>query len=216
VIVFGLLVKVTGNKLQLYLLTRSKMPFFGTDVLVFWYELVTALLIRVMLLSIPDENTAVLLSLFTAATELMTRTWFFVDYISTGAKERADLGLAGDNRMFRRRGIARVVDGNNDMVVEYVTMAVACAIVVLLPQTGTFDVPTAEVVTYTALARVVGLQVFAEIVVDTFATALEMKGGMAPLHEEYVKSTSAVTVVLQLGGVSTLVTFVIGCLLIAR
>ena len=216
VVLLGLLVKVTGNKLQLYLLSRSKTPFFMMDQMVFMYELVTALLVRVMLLSIPDENTAVLLSLFNAATELMTRTWFFVDYISKGAKQRADLGVVGDSLKFRRRGLARVVDGSNDMVVEYVTMALASAIVVLLSETGVFDVPTAGVVVYAVLARVLGVQVFTEMAIDAFATALEAKDGMVPLHAEYLKGVTASNVASQIATVGVVVSFVLGSLLIAH
>jgi hypothetical protein len=215
VVLLGLMTKVTGNKLQLHLLSRSKTPLFMMDSLVFAYELVTALLVRVMLLSIPDENTAVLLSLFNAATELMTRTWFFVDYISKGSKQRADLGVAGD-RTFRRRGLARVVDGSNDMVVEHVTMALASAIVVLLSETGAFDVPTAGVVVYTVLARVLGVQVFTEMAIDTFATALEAKGGMVPLHAEYLKGVTASNVAVQVVLVGVMVAFVLGSLIVTR
>ena len=216
VVLLGLMTKVTGNKLQLHLLSRSKTPLFMMDSLVFAYELVTALLVRVMLLSIPDENTAVLLSLFNAATELMTRTWFFVDYISKGAKQRADLGVVGDSLKFRRRGLARVVDGSNDMVVEYVTMALASAIVVLLSETGVFDVPTAGVVVYAVLARVLGAQVFTEMAIDAFATALEAKGGMVPLHAEYLKGVTASNVAMQIAAVGAVVAFVLGSLLIAH
>jgi hypothetical protein len=53
---------VAGSKLQLRLLAHSKVPLFLMDASVFANELVTALLIRVMLLSIPDENTAVLMT----------------------------------------------------------------------------------------------------------------------------------------------------------
>jgi hypothetical protein len=215
VVLLGLLIKVTGNKLQLRLISHSKAPLFVMDTSVFGYELVTALLIRMMLLSIPDENTAVLLSLFNAATELMTRTWFFVDYISKGAKQRADLGVWGDKK-FKRRGLARVVDGSNDMVVEYVTMALASAIVVLLSQIGAFDVPTVGVVDYEALARVLGVQVFTEMAIDTFATALEAKGGMVPLHAEYLKGVTVANVAMQVVIVIIMVSFVLGCLVITH
>jgi hypothetical protein len=215
VALFCLLTKVTGNKLQLNLLARSKTPLFFMDSMVFGYELATALLVRVMLLSIPDKNTAVLLSLFNAATELMTRAWFFVGYISKGPKQRAGLGVAGDQK-FRRRGLARVVDGNNNMVVEYVTMALASAIVVLLSETGAFDVPTAGVVVYAALARVLGVQVFTEMAIDTFATALEAKGGMVPLHTDYLKCVTASNVAVQVATVGGVVAFVLGSLVVAR
>jgi hypothetical protein len=50
-----------------------------------------------MLLSIPNQSTAIYLSLFNAVAELMTRSWFFVGYISTGGKQLAGLGREGNS-----------------------------------------------------------------------------------------------------------------------
>ena len=108
------------------------------------------------------------------------------------------------------------MDGSNDMVVEYVTMALASAIVVLLSETGVFDVPTAGVVVYAVLARVLGVQAFTEMAIDTFATALEAKGGMVPLHAQHLKGVTASNVAIQIALVGGSVAFVLGSLIIAR
>jgi hypothetical protein len=131
VLLFSLLVKMGGNKLQLLLLkSLPKAPLWLSNVSVFAYEYATALLVRMMLLSIPSQSTAIYLTLFNAAAELMTRSWFFVGYISTGGKQLA--GLGGDNSTFHRayvrRGQLRVVDGCNAAIVEYITAFVLGAL----------------------------------------------------------------------------------------
>ncbi len=74
VLLLGLLVKMGGSKLQLLLFKNlPKMPLWISNVSVFLYEYATALLVRMLLLSIPDVSTAIYLSLFNAALELMTR-----------------------------------------------------------------------------------------------------------------------------------------------
>ena len=157
----GLQIKVLGNKLQLHLMAKNrKLSLWFSDDMVFFFEFTTALLLRVMLLSIPDEQNALLLSILNVAVELMVRNWFFVDYISKGAKLRAGLGLEDNDhkqQAYRRRGQMRVMDGQNDMVVEYVTMAAAAAMVLLLPQTGVFSVPTGGELEIAKLARVLTL-----------------------------------------------------------
>ena len=120
----GLLTKVSGNKLQIYLLKNSKAPLWFSDLMVFFYEFMTALLIRVMLLTIPDENSAMVLSVLNVTVELMTRAWFFVAYVSKGAKDQKDQSKIHSTKemiskrqwAFMRRGQMRVMDGNNDMV----------------------------------------------------------------------------------------------------
>ena len=78
----GLAIKVLGNKLQLHLIfKRGTIPFWVTDIAVFLYEYVTALLCRLMLLAIPDEQTALLLSVLNCVLELMVRTWCYLGYI---------------------------------------------------------------------------------------------------------------------------------------
>jgi hypothetical protein len=189
VLLLALLVKMGGNKLQLRLLKNiPKVPLWISNVSVFLYEYVTALLVRMLLLSIPSESTAIYLSLLSAALEMMTRAWFCVGYISTGGKELAGLaGLGGgDNstlhRAYVRRGQLRVVDGCNDAMVEYMTMLGAAAIVGMLPATEAFDLPTDEKMAVGSLLRVVGVQIAAELVADTFVFALEAKGGLVPLQ----------------------------------
>jgi hypothetical protein len=201
VLLLALLVKMGGSKLQLLMFkSLPKLPLWMSNCSVFLYEYITALLVRMLLLSIPSESTAIYLTLLNAALELMTRAWFFVAYISTGGKQLA--GLGGDNstshRTYVRRGQLRVLAGSNDAMVEYMTMIGAAVVVGILPATEAFNLPTDEKVALDSLLRVFGVQIAAELVVDTFVFALEAKGGMVPLQLHHWKSVSLGVVCIQL------------------
>jgi hypothetical protein len=217
VLLLALLVKMGGHKLQLQMLKNlPKVPLWFSNISVFGYEYLTALLVRMLLLSIPSENNAIYLSVFNAVLELMTRAWFFVGYISTGGKQLA--GLEGDNsklhRAYVRRGQLRVLAGCNDAMVEYVTMLGAAAVVGILPATEAFDLPTDEKVAFDSLLRVLGVQIAAELVVDTFVFALEAKGGLVPLQLHHWKSMSLAVVCIQLFVGIAGIAFVLGALLL--
>jgi hypothetical protein len=200
VLLLALLVKMGGNKLQLLLLKNlTKKPLWLSNVSVFCYEYIMALLVRMMLLSIPSQSTAIYLSLFNAAVELMTRTWFFVGYISTGGKQLAGFECDNStfNRAYVRRGQLRVIDGCNAAVVEYLTMLGAAAVVSILSGSQAFNLRTHENVAVGSLLKVLGVQIVAELVVDTFVFALEAKGGLVPLQLQHWKSMSLGVVCIQ-------------------
>jgi hypothetical protein len=216
VLLLALLVKLGGNKLQLLMLKNlPNVPLWISNFSVFAYEYATALLVRMLLLSIPSKSTAIYLSLFNAAVEMMTRAWFFVGYISTGGKQLA--GLGGDNstlhRAYVRRGQLRVIAGCNDAMVEYMTMLGAAAVVGMLPATETFDLPT-EKVDLGSLLKVLGVQIAAELAVDTFVFALEAKGGLVPLQLQHWKSMSLSVVCIQIFIAILETAFVLGALLL--
>jgi hypothetical protein len=200
VLLVALVVKMGGIKLQLQLLKNlPKKTLWLSNVSVFCYEYVMALLVRMMLLSIPSQSTAIYLSLFNAAVELMARTWFFVGYISTGGKQLA--GFECDNSTFHcayvRREQLRVIDGCNAAVVEYLTMLGAAAVVGILSGSQAFNLPTHENVVVGSLLKVLGVQVVAELVMDTFVFALEAKGGLVPLQLQHWKTMSLGVVCIQ-------------------
>ncbi len=218
VLLFALLVKMGGNKLQLLMLKNlPKAPLWLSNVSVFAYEYVTALLVRMILLSIPSQSTAIYLALFNAAAELMIRSWFFVGYISTGGKQL--VGLGGDNistfhRAYVRRGQLRVVDGCNAAIVEYMTMLGVAAVVGILSDSKAFNLPTDEDVALDRLGRLLGVQIAVELVVDAYVFALEAKGGLAPLQLQYWKSLSLGEVSIQFFMGITTTAFVLGALLL--
>ncbi len=64
VLLLALLVKMGGNKVQLLLLRKlPKIPLWMSNISVFFYEYLTALLVRMLLLSVPNVSTAIYLSL---------------------------------------------------------------------------------------------------------------------------------------------------------
>jgi len=124
--VLGLLVKVTGNKALLLILNDSVLNSWMQDLILFQYEYSTALLCRILQLSIPNPFAAMLMSLFGADLEMGVRVFFFTDFLKMGLamKERKSKynkekqGLQADRDGFYKRGRMRVQDGSNDMIVE--------------------------------------------------------------------------------------------------
>jgi hypothetical protein len=217
VLLFALLVKIGGNKLQLLMFkNHPKASLWLFNVSVFGYEYVTALLVRMMLLSLPSQSTAIYLTLLNAAAELMTRSWFFVGYISTGGKQLAGLGVDNSafHRAYVRRGQLRVIDGYNAAIVEYMTMLGAAAAVGILSGSEAFNLPTDENVALDRLGRMLGVQIAVELVVDAFVFALEAKGGLVPLQLQYWKSLSLGEVCIQFCVGIAATAFVMGALLL--
>jgi hypothetical protein len=217
VLLLALVVKMGGNKLQLLVIKNlPKVPLWLPNISVFSYVYTTALLVRMMLLSIPSPSTAIYFSLFNAAVELMERSWFFVGYISTGRKQLAELGDNNSTllRAYVRRGQLRVIDGCNAAMVEYMTMLGAAAVVGFLDGSKALNLPTGENVALDRLGRVLGVQIAAELAVDTFVFALEAKGGLVPLQVQYWKSMSLDVVCIQFFVGITLTASVMGALLL--
>ena len=212
----GLAIKVVGNKLQLHLIHKSpSSPTWLVDTAVYLYEYGIALLCRLMLLAIPDEQTALILSILNCVFELMVRTWCFVDYMgehsatvqhlyhskSVTARLSQDEGGSDAGSKTRRKGytsesefwrwgILRVTDGLNDQVVEYVTSIIAAGILFWLPATGAFNVTATsnEATDLVTLLRLVSYQAIPEVIVDAYASALEIRGGLSSQYAQYWKS----------------------------
>ena len=77
-------IKVTGNKVLLVILNKTRPKAFVTDMTLFTYEFSTALICRILQMSIPDETTAQLMSLAAAVLEVATRNFFFVLFLKAG------------------------------------------------------------------------------------------------------------------------------------
>ena len=133
--------KISGNKAQLWLMHR--MPHLQpctADQCAFCYELLTALLCRVLVMSMPDVNTAALLSVASSLVEVSSRLHFLVRYLVDGMRLVTD----EESTAWRERGFWRTLDGNNDNVIEYATTAVSALILYLLPQLGVFQFATSD------------------------------------------------------------------------
>jgi len=181
----GMIVKVVGNKCLLYLMKKLKFSEERPDVLSFQFEYVTALLCRMMLASIAHQFTAMLASVGNAVFELLFRL-FFARRLVGKIKLVNDDTEPSVIAELTKEATMRMIDGANDMLVEYVTMVTAFTMVLhMSPQmfsvlTTDNAVPSVEQLTPLFL-----LQVLPEMAVDLFACYLEARHGLLPLYQEY-------------------------------
>ena len=190
--------KVSGNKAQLWLMHRvPHMLRASADQGAFLYEYLTALLCRVLVMSMPDLELAKLLSVVNSLIEVSGRLHFLVRYLVDGVR----LVTATDEECtaWRERGFWRSLDGNNDNVIEYVTTIVSALMLYLLPQLGTFEFATSEESASDAgrLLTLVALNVLPEVFVDGFCLWTETLAGLGPTHLHYWRSMSPLTVLVK-------------------
>jgi len=80
-------------------------------------RIATALLVRFLQMSIPNQEVAIVLSLFSALLEMGCRNFFFFMFIKEALKMGTSIP-ASDWRKFALLGKMRVADATNDMIVE--------------------------------------------------------------------------------------------------
>ncbi len=188
--------KVSGNKAQLWLMHRTPhLPRAAADQGAFFYEYMTALLCRVLVMSIPDLELAKLLSVVNTLIEVSGRLHFLVRYLVDGVR----LVTNEERTAWRERGYWRSLDGNNDNVIEYVTTVVSALMLYLLPQLGTFQFATSEESASDAgrLLTLVAINVLPEVFVDGFCVWTETLAGLGPMHLHYWRSMSPLTVLVK-------------------
>ncbi|GMI29963.1 hypothetical protein TeGR_g2648 [Tetraparma gracilis] len=183
--------KAIGNKLLIKLLLNTggarAVSDVGGEFVMYWYEITTALLCRLLLLSIPDAQVAVAMSLVNTTAETQIRTWFYMLYMTAGLKfdEATSDETKSKHWAF---GMARVADASNDMVVEYVTAIIGVYLVY------SFSDPHGPIVASSnegdahsngTLLFILATQIGPELVVDFYCTLLEIKGGLMSQHEDY-------------------------------
>ena len=83
----------------------------------------------------------------------------------------------------------RIIDANNDMVVEYVSSILAGAMLWRLPQTGmfTFAASAESSASVGKLLLLTTIQIAPEVPVDFFATWAEIKAGLIEFHRDYLR-----------------------------
>jgi hypothetical protein len=184
--VLALLVKVTGNKAEIKLVEfgGDGIDDWAADVMLFSYEFATALLCRVLQLSIPSQQIAQLMSLFGCILEMGVRVFFFNNYLKDGLR-KGGKWTEEEKVAYRKRGMLRAQDGNNDMVVEYVSCAAAVSILIFAVPTGALNLEASQAVDRSQIYSIVQFQVGPEVILDFYCVFMEVFGGLGVFHSKY-------------------------------
>ncbi|GMI55131.1 hypothetical protein TeGR_g12545 [Tetraparma gracilis] len=176
-------IKIGGNKLMLGLL--GALPPWACDSQLYSYEYSTALIVRILQLSLPDENTAMLIGLAGAVVEVGTRIFFYMLYLKKGL---ANPRMTDEEKeKYAMRGKLRVQDASNDMVVEYMSSIVAGLFMIHLAPTGVFTFATTAEISSSTVIKLCAFQIVPELFLDFFCTFMEVYGGLKDLHVSYWK-----------------------------
>jgi len=179
--VLGLAVKIVGNKAML-LLIKGK-PAWTVDWLLFFYEMTTATLLRVLQLSIPDVQTAQLMSLFGAVSEVCVRIYFYTRYAQYGMNTNFNDLRDDEKRKYASWGRMRVQDGTNDRLVEYLSSFAAALYLIYLAPLGAFDFASDATVETGVVINLLMYQLVPELFLDFYVTLIEVQGGLKKLHD---------------------------------
>eukprot|EP00518_Triparma_eleuthera_P015580 CAMPEP_0197550780 /NCGR_PEP_ID=MMETSP1320-20131121/4258_1 /TAXON_ID=91990 /ORGANISM="Bolidomonas sp., Strain RCC2347" /LENGTH=268 /DNA_ID=CAMNT_0043111193 /DNA_START=916 /DNA_END=1719 /DNA_ORIENTATION=+ len=185
--------KATGNKALVKLLLHlGALEGVMGEFTIFWYEFTTALMCRILLLSVPDASIAIAMSLLNTTAETQIRNWFYMLYMTAGLK--LDSSTEDNERKKElkaehwRFGRARVADACNDMSVEYITAIIGAYLIYKLSDPdGPFVISgdNNSVHSPEVIIQIVSYQLIPEIFVDFYCTLLEIKGGLMSQHEHY-------------------------------
>ncbi|GMI31844.1 hypothetical protein TeGR_g11241 [Tetraparma gracilis] len=181
---FAWVIKVTGNKFLLFLI-QDKLAMFIADTQIFGYEYATALLLRILQLSIPDPTTAQLVSLISAIGEMAARIFFFNLFLKRGLKQKTM--NKEEKRRYAVWGKLRVQDASNDMVVEYLSSISGGLFMIFLAPSGLFTFSTATAIPKETILVLVAYQLIPELFIDFYVTGMECFSGLRVLHESYWK-----------------------------
>ncbi|GMI38235.1 hypothetical protein TeGR_g3856 [Tetraparma gracilis] len=176
-------IKIAGNKALLGLM--GNYPMWASDSCLYMYEYSTALIVRMLQLSLPDENTAMLIGLTGAIVEVGTRIFFYMLFLKKGL---ANPRMADEEkRKYAMRGKLRVQDASNDMVVEYMSSIVAGLFMIHLAPTGVFSFATTAEISTNTIIKLCAFQIVPELFLDFYVTFMEIYGGLKDLHVSYWK-----------------------------
>ena len=159
------------------------------DFMLFWYEFSTALLCRVLQLSIPNTNAAILVSLLGAGAEMGVRAFYYISFLKAGMQQDGSWDKE-EIVAYALRGKYRVADASNDMIVEYSSSFAAAMFLLEFQGTGAFSFASSAVVAPATIYFLVAIQPIPEIPIDYFITFLEVYGGLAVVHGSHWKSTT--------------------------
>ncbi|GMH51668.1 hypothetical protein TrRE_jg2334 [Triparma retinervis] len=182
----ALAIKIAGNKGLILLL--GNLAMWLTDIHLYEYEITTALIVRMLQLSLPDENTAMLIGLAGAVIEVGTRIFFYVMFMKKGLSN--PLMSSEEKKAYAKRGKLRVQDASNDMVVEYVSSIIASMFLIYLAPTGKFAFATTTEISTAAVLKLCAYQIVPELFLDFYVTFMEIYGGLKEMHISYWKAST--------------------------
>ncbi|GMI22742.1 hypothetical protein TeGR_g2049 [Tetraparma gracilis] len=177
----ALAIKIVGNKSLLGLL--GNLNAWIVDENLYAYEYATSTLVRVLQLSLPDEDTAQKIGLLSAVIEVMVRVFFYCMFLKAGLKNTRM--NAEEKLAYAMRGKLRVQDASNDMVVEYMSSISAGLFIVYLAPTGSFSFATTTAVSTNTVVTLCAYQIIPELFLDFYVTFIEVYGGLKEMHTAY-------------------------------
>jgi hypothetical protein len=184
VVFVAFIIKVVGNKLFLGLLRRLVM--WVVDGELYLYEYSTALLLRILQLSIPDEHTATVVGLVSALGEVCVRVFFYVMFCKAALKNNHMNDK--EKRRHAAWGKLRVQDSSNDMVVEYMSSISAGLFLIYLSPLKWFTFASKDRISDTLVIKLCSYQMLPELVLDFYCTFMEVYGGLKAMHLSYWRS----------------------------
>ncbi|GMI30792.1 hypothetical protein TeGR_g4882 [Tetraparma gracilis] len=161
------------------------MAAWACDQQLYGYEYATALIVRILQLSLPDENSAMLMGLAGAVVEVGTRIFFYMLFLKKGLAN--PLMTDDEKKKYAKRGKLRVQDASNDMVVEYMSSIVAGLFMIHLAPTGVFSFATTAEISSSTIIKLCAFQIVPELFLDFYVTFMEIYGGLKDLHVSYWK-----------------------------
>ncbi|GMH71700.1 hypothetical protein TL16_g05722 [Triparma laevis f. inornata] len=177
---FGL--KVCGNKFMLKIVQGARS--WVADMLLYSYELVAALLLRILQMSIPDERTAQLVGLIGAVAEVCVRIFFFNLYLKAGVRDKTRMNEDAMHK-YAVWGKVRVQDGTNDMLVEYISSAISAMLLIMLAPLDAFGLATTAEISQQTVFVITAYQIVPELFLDFYVTFMEIFCGLSKLYENY-------------------------------
>ena len=125
-----------------------------------------------------------MMSLFGTVVEVGVRVLFYNLYVKAGIgiNQKGEKAKAD----YLKRGKLRVMDGTNDMMVEYTSAITSASMLVFLPSTGSFNF-TSGTVNAAQVWTVLMYQLSPEIFLDWYCSFIETHGGLGRFHLDYWK-----------------------------
>lgn len=162
---------LSGNKVLLKLVRGNRACI--TDSFLFIYEFTTALMLRILTMTIPDERTAQLVGLIGAVGEVCVRIFFFNLFFKTGIR-RNKRGMSNEETYsYALWGKLRVQDGINDMAVEYISSITSALLLIHLSPLDAFSFATSDKIDESAVLTICLYQIVPEIFLDLYVTFME-------------------------------------------